>query len=328
VAALDLAAAVLRRRGAGRWPEADAAAPRFDGVLGDDSPMLGELAQRFGPARRWSPSRLETYRTCPFFFFVSTALGLEPREEPEEGMDARQMGTLYHALLEQVYRNAKDPADLASLEAALDAVAPALLDAAPKRLGFRANAWWMQTREEIMEDARRSLAGLAAIQGDFTPLAFEAAFGLHGKPALVLRDGDDSFFLGGIIDRVDRDPGGGLRIIDYKGGGPSPFTIKAGEEGKKLQLALYALAARDALGLGRPVDGFYWHVRQAKPSTLRLQDRVEGADSLLDVAIVKSWEAVRGARGGLFAPRAPDDGCPSYCPAVGFCWRYRPGFGG
>jgi ATP-dependent helicase/DNAse subunit B len=328
VAALDLAAAVLRRRGAGHLPETGAAGSQFDGVFGDGSGLAGELARRFGPATRWSPSRLETYRTCPFFFFVGTVLGLEPREEPEEGMDARQMGTLYHALLERVYRNAKDPADLASLEAALDAVAPALLDAAPKRLGFRATAWWMQTREEITEDVRRSLAGLAAIQGDFKPLALEAAFGLHGKPRLMLRDGDDSFFLGGIIDRVDRDSAGRLRLIDYKSGGPSPFTVRAAEEGKKLQLALYALAARDALGLGQPVDGFYWHVRQAKPSTLRLQDRVIGPDSLLDVAIVKSWEAVRGARGGLFAPCAPDDGCPSYCPAVGFCWRYRPGFGG
>jgi hypothetical protein len=328
MAFLDLASGVLRQRRAGRSPEADAAGPEYDGVLGDSGGLAGEFPRRFGPARRWSASRLETYRTCPFFFFVGNVLGLEPREEPEEGMDARQLGAVYHAILEQVYRAALDPADLDALSEALSRVAPAVLDEAPRRLGFRATAWWAQTREEIMEKVRRSLAGLAAIQGDYTPLAYEASFGLRGQPPLVLRDGDDSFFLGGIIDRVDRAPGGRLRIIDYKTGGPSPFTLRAAVEGKKLQLSLYALAARDALGLGTPEDGFYWHVRQAEASSLRLQGRLEGPDSLLEVAVIKSWEAVRGARGGQFAPHAPDDGCPGYCPAVAFCWRYRPGFGG
>jgi superfamily I DNA/RNA helicase len=327
VAALDLASAVLRQRRAGRPAAADLAGPQYDGALAGSVGLAGEFSRRFGPARRWSASRLETYRTCPFFFFVTSVLSLEAREEPEEGLDARQLGGIYHAILEEAYRAAVDPADLAELSAALSTVAPTLLDEAPKRFGFRVNAWWRQTREEIMENVRRSLAGLAAIQGDYTPLLYEAAFGLGGKPPLVLRDGDDSFFLGGIIDRVDRTPCGQLRIIDYKTGGPGPFTMRAALEGKKLQLALYALAARDALGLGAPDDGFYWHVRQAEASPLRLQGLVDGPDSLLEVAVLKSWEAVRGARDGQFAPHAPSDGCPSYCPAVGFCWRYRPAFG-
>ena len=332
VSALDMAATVLRQRHGGRWPEAGAAGKGHDGVLagglaGSDG-LAGELARRFGPARRWSASSLETYRACPFFFFVGNVLKLEPREDPEDGLDARQMGTVYHTILEQAYRAASDPGDLDSVLAALDAVAPSLLDQAPERQGFRATPWWAQTREEIVENVRRSLAGLAAIQGDYAPLAYEAVFGLHGEAPLVLRDGEDSFFLGGLIDRIDRTPGGRLRIIDYKTSGPSRFTLRAALEGKKLQLGLYALAARDALGLGQPKDGFYWHVRQAEASDLRLEGHLEGPDSLLEAAVTKSWEAVRGARGGQFAPQAPDDGCPSYCPAVSFCWRYHPGFGG
>ena len=74
----------------------------------------------------------------------------------------------------------------------------------------------------------------------------------------------------GYIDRVDRAPDGGLRVIDYKTGGPSSFTKRDLEKGKKLQLPLYALAARDALHLGTPVDGFYWHVKHAEPSEFTL----------------------------------------------------------
>ncbi len=48
------------------------------------------------------------------------------------------------------------------------------------------------------------------------------------------------------------------------------FTKRSVVEGKKLQLPLYALAVRDALGLGEPAEGFYWHVRQAEPSPFTL----------------------------------------------------------
>jgi hypothetical protein len=34
---------------------------------------------------------------------------------------------------------------------------------------------------------------------------------------------------------------------------------------------------------------------------------------------------VRGARQGYFVAHPPADGCPSYCPAAGFCWNFRPG---
>ena len=69
---------------------------------------------------------------------------------------------------------------------------------------------------------------------------------------------------------MDRAPDGGLRIIDYKTGGPAAFTVKAVIESKKLQLPLYALAAAQALGLGPVVDGFYRHAQQAEASKFTL----------------------------------------------------------
>jgi RecB family exonuclease len=132
--------------------------------------------------------------------------------------------------------------------------------------------------------------------------------------------------LRGFIDRVDRAPDGRLRIIDYKTAGPWAYTNKALTEGKRLQLPLYALGARDALGMGEPIDGFYWHVQHAQASPFTLEKF--GAAEALEVAVEYAWSAVRGARQGRFVPQPPSDGCPSYCPAAAFCWHYSPGFGG
>jgi ATP-dependent helicase/nuclease subunit B len=295
---------------------------------GDLRHMAGIFAQRFGPAHVWSSSRLEAYRTCPFLFFVGSVLHLEPRAEPAEGLDARQLGSIYHRILEQLYQRVDDPADLEQLLSALPDVAGAVLDEAPGREGFRETAWWSQTRAEILEDVRRSLQALAQIQEDFIPSQYEVPFGLWDQPVLVVRDGEDSFRLRGLIDRVDRTPDGRLRVIDYKTAGPASYNKKAVTEGKKIQLPLYALAARDALGLGEPVEGFYWHVRHAQPSRFTLSGFDGGPEAAMGIVVEKVWETVREARAGHFMPQPPDNGCPPYCPAAGFCWRYQPGFGG
>ena len=66
-------------------------------------------------------------------------------------------------------RPAADPADLDALLAALPAAAGAVLDAAPRVEGFRATAWWTQTRAEIADNVRRSVEALAALPGGFVP---------------------------------------------------------------------------------------------------------------------------------------------------------------
>ncbi len=297
----------------------------FDGGLHG---MSEHFASRFQTGHTWSASRLEAYRTCPFYFFVSKVLALEPREEPSEGISWLQRGNLYHEILERVYQTVKDPTDLDQLLAALPNVAEPLLDAAPERQGFRQTAWWAQTRKELLEDLRRSLEVLSAEEqrGDFVPMRYEAAFGLGEEPPLVVRDraSQDAFQLRGLIDRVDRDPEGRVRIIDYKTGGPYSYGSSALRDGEKIQLPLYALAARDALGLGPPLSGFYWHVRHAEPSPFKLEEF--GPEEAIRTAVAHAWEAIRSAREGQFKPQAPKGGCPSYCPAASFCWHFERGY--
>ncbi len=324
-AALDEASSVLRVRST-LLGEDDLPGP-YDG----DLTTLGEtFARRFPPTHVWSPSRLESYVTCGFFFFLGSVLGLEAREEPMEGLDARQLGNIYHRILQDVYGDAMvtDPTSLEQLLEVLPRVAEQVLDEAPRREGFRETAWWVQTGREIEDKVRRSLEALQEENGNWVPTHFEAPFGVRGQPPLVVDAVDDSLRLRGFIDRVDVTSDGMVRVIDYKTGGKSAFTKKAVTDGKKLQLPLYALAARDALGLGEPSEGFYWHVQQAERSGFTLSRFDGGPRGAMGVALDKAWEAVRGARTGHFIPRPPQGGCPSYCPAVAFCWRYMPGFGG
>ena len=156
---------------------------------------------------------------------MGSVLALEPRARPVEGLDAAQLGTLYHHIFEQLYRTVADPSDLEQLLAALPGVAAPILDAAPREQQFRPTAWWARTRDEIVENVRRSLIALDALREDFVPYAYEARFGLESYPALVIRDGADSFRLRGLIDRVDaRRTGVCASLIGKIGKGASAFT--------------------------------------------------------------------------------------------------------
>jgi len=322
-AAIDRATAILTQR---LQSEPMDGGPH-DGDLTHWEPVF---AAAFGPDHVWSASRLETYRTCPFFFFLSRVLDLEVREPPTEGLDARQLGNIYHHIFERLYRRVGRDVDLSTLLQALPGVAAEVLDSAPGDEGFRATAWWKQTRREIVENVTRSLDALESLDERFEFYAAEKSFGIAGDPGppLAVEDDEtsDRFLLRGYIDRIDRAESAGaqipIRVIDYKTAGPYAYTQAAIRDGKKLQLPLYALAAESALELGEVVEGFYWHVQHAQGSRFTLAKF--GPQAAMATTVEHAWEAIRGARRGEFAPRAPDGGCPGYCPGAAFCWRHDP----
>jgi ATP-dependent helicase/DNAse subunit B len=301
----------------------------YDGDLG---PLTATMAVRYGPDHIWSSSRLETYAKCALHFYVAHVLHLEPRTLPQEGFDRLILGSIYHQVLEEVYR--LSPPEPLSV---LPEVAQEVFAAAPEAYGFRPTPLWEQQQREFLGVLEKNVVALEEARAGYEPYAQEPPFGLFGYPPLTIQQpapSDEqrasniqhpvsSIQIRGYIDRVDRAPDGSLRVIDYKAGS-SRISARELEEGTRLQLPLYALAVQDALGLGPVVDGFYWHVGSASPSYLRLERYEGGVEGAAEAAVGYVRAYVGAVREGRFAPTPPSGGCPDHCPAVRFCWRYVP----
>lgn len=289
---------------------------------GDLSDLTNRLATIYGPDHVWSASRLEAYGICPHHFWLGQDLALEPRLPPAEGYDVFILGSMYHEILEKVYRQTGTQADGEHLLALLPGVALKVFDEAPLAYGFRPTALWQMQRRELEQILANTLAALAEATGDSTPLAQEQIFGMRDQPPLVVQRDGDEFRLRGFIDRVDQDAAGRLCLIDYKSGS-TPIAARDLAEGRRLQIALYALAARDALALGDIADGFYWHIGSAKASSLSLASFEGGVEAALATALAHTFNHIAGVRAGRFPPVPPPAGCPSHCPGASFCWRYE-----
>jgi hypothetical protein len=112
---------------------------------------------------------------------------------------------------------------------------------------------------------RRELKAFHDADG-LAPLAAELAFGMDGyEPVeLTLPDGSTIGFRGR-ADRVDDDGDGGLVVTDYKTGrgyGYDALQEDPVDRGRRLQLPLYGLAARQRFGTERPVLARYQMVSE------------------------------------------------------------------
>ena len=289
---------------------------------GDASELAEMLAAQFGPAHGWSASRLEAYGVCPFFFYIGHVLDLEPRTLPEAGYDVRMLGSMLHQILENTYRQAQNAADVEACLTLLPEVARRVFATAPADYGFRPTPLWALQQEELLRILQQTVAALAEVSLGYTPRYFEQRFGLGSVP-LVLETEAGPIRLHGFIDRIDVAADGSLRVMDYKAGGAA-ITAKDLSEGRRLQLPIYALAARDALGLGEISGGFYWHIQKAEASQLKLERYDGGVQAAFDIAQDHITRHVLSIRSGQFQPQPPPGGCPHYCPASSFCWRYHP----
>ncbi len=136
---------------------------------GDVTALQDRLRHRYHPRHIWSSSRLEAYAICPYNFYAGSALGLKPRAKPEEGFDVLIRGSIFHEILEKVYRQAIEQNDWseAALLALLTDVSEATFAAAPEQYGFRPTALWNHQQVEITQLLAQTLVGLAQIAGDF-----------------------------------------------------------------------------------------------------------------------------------------------------------------
>lgn len=288
---------------------------------------LGGLTAEFSnPGYTWSASSLETYSSCPFRYYVQRSLQCSPKIPPQPGLDAAQVGSIYHEILQHAFQSAENPADPVSVLKALHTLAGEIFSQAPGRHEFTPDGLWEQQQVDMLARLEQTILALFEESAGWQPLAYEQQYGYGNSPALELQTEAGRIRLHGFIDRLDRDEQGRLRVIDYKTGS-SGMDKKDLVEGKRLQLPLYALAARQALGFGEVIDGFYWSINASK-ACLKLARFEEGDFSGLEgaTAIAKNHvnRIVNSIHQAVFPPLPPAEGCPEYCPAALWCWRYSP----
>lgn len=224
-----------------------------------------------------SPTALERWAECPRKYFFAQVLRLRAEERPEiiDRLGARERGSLVHEALDRFIDDAiaagPPPPDQrwsaeqrAHLHAIFDEIATEYDE---QGLTGRAVLWAMD-RAAIHRELDRFLdaddehrAGRRA-----TPIATELPFGPDddARAELALPGGRHIAFRG-YADRVDRTEDGALVVVDYKTGGVSDDVKKIPKDdpvvrGTKLQLPVYALAARAAHDPDAPVHAAYWHV--------------------------------------------------------------------
>jgi RecB family exonuclease len=263
----------------------------FDGVAGANLLDVAPLPPKF------SYSQFAMYESCPLQYAFRHVY----RFPEKQGTGATTFGSTAHAAFERFTRERRERL--------------ARGEAPPTREDLEAYvvAEWKPTeyKDRTTEDAYRHRvatlldnfwAGELATAGD--ALHEELEFDLALDPG----DGSAAVVIHGSIDRVDRLPEGGIELIDYKTGRIS--SQKGVDE--SLQLSIYALACRDALGLGTPEHvTLYFTESATRLSTVRTDAQLDEAraDVLARAALIRS---------GDFAAQPSQKAC-AWCDYASMC---------
>ena len=311
----------------------------YSGQL-QDPRLLDWVAAELGDKRVWSASQFNDYGACGFHFFAKRLLKLEAMDEPEEGMDALQRGTLVHAILEDTYRELTQrgvsitPEYMETALSILGNVAARILPTAPQIYGFRPSVLWAQEQATLMRKiealvrvdfSEKSPLG-KAFKGDRLPYMQEVPLSGDDKPLQLRLDGN-LVKVRGYIDRIDR-IGDHAIVVDYKTGSTSIPTTEM-TEGRNFQMMLYLLAGQailetqlesDASAPKQIAGGTFWHLNRDTSGVVHL-DKPEDEEAL-EKAQTQLGEHLRQGRSGNFASvpnRKGGTACSHYCEFTQFC---------
>ena len=206
-----------------------------------------------------SVSLIQLYNACPFRFFAEYLAGASERVISDDL--ANHQGTILHRLMELAV---DDLIQLLATSAELDQGAVMLnwqsqLTGPDMRKLYRQAAedrhlsWYKDPRlaggigERMIQRAADNLRVLADfnIPGGFRPVRLEWYFPQKGRPAYQLTAGEHDFVFRGLVDRIDENPDGLIRLIDYKRSARE-FSWLGLYDGTDLQLPLYKQAYETA----------------------------------------------------------------------------------
>lgn len=273
-------------------------------------------AGQFDPTERLlSPTALETYASCPRKYLFQRVLRLGEDERPEriDEITARDRGTLIHSVLERFISDAladndvPEPGDPWSVERRLHMFD--LLDQEIKSSATRGITGGQVKTKLLHRALYNELLDFLDTDDELraerrsVPYAAEYSFGFADSPALEGLWAGRRMQLRGSVDRVDLTEDGGLLVIDYKGGSKRPFEgMEANplNDGRRLQLPLYARAVAERLDRPGARTGLYWLTKVNEIKEMVLDENLE---SHLEDAV---GAALDGIGEGLF-PGVPGE---------------------
>jgi ATP-dependent helicase/DNAse subunit B len=292
----------------------------YEGML-ENPDNLEWIRARFSAEREFSATQLEAFADCPFEFFVSHVLGVEPLASVEVETDYGRRGTLVHSILAELHRQLFDAeGDPAAPRSPADgtAITERFHQLLRERLGERPEHSALQ--QALLQIEERLLSDWGAAYGEQwqsyvagqpegadrppLPSRFETAFGRTGTgrseagtlEPLIVGAGDHAVRIGGRIDRIDVGVTAGrtvFTVVDYKTGRARSDKLEDIASGRALQLALYTLAVLrlDIVGSGAgPLQMGYWHIREQGFSPgIRQRKKADGRVPPLEEA---TWESL------------------------------------
>lgn len=272
-----------------------------------DRDVVAALKKRFGPERKLSVTALERYRACPYSFYVSDVLGLEPLELPGLEVEPQIYGNIVHRALARLYHDGPVPP-----EKLRQAALACLDDVIPE---FGLNRFWTEVTRRLFENSIDDLVECeAALRAEgFSPAGTEMTLAGPAGPGVQVK---------GRIDRYDSS-GRRLRVLDYKTGSSGRVSARdVIEDRTHLQLPVYSHLLR----AGRPGStienmGIYL-TREAR--VYWLADDDYPSDVLAKAALQNVAEIARAIRAGEFPPAPADEGVCKDCPQSFLCGRERP----
>jgi DNA helicase-2/ATP-dependent DNA helicase PcrA len=229
---------------------------RARAVAQRSEPSLEQFLPRRGDGLVLSATDIETYRTCPLKYKFARVFRI-----PSEPTINQRFGILVHQVLERFHGGGAASGTLPELLG--------LLEAGWRRGGFGDSEEERQLRAKATQALLRYHERFKGEESE--PVWFERAFAFSLGPHL----------LRGRVDRVDRLPGGGYELIDYKTGRPKTAT----QLREDVQLSLYAVGARESWQLEAANQAYYYVLDDEKvPVERTAEDRDWITDTVFEVA--------------------------------------------
>lgn len=301
-------------------------------------PAPSRAERRPGPpldtAREWSVTSLEQLAGCPFAFFASNVLALEPIPRALQGIDPLERGRLVHSALRRFILALMEspPGDWPKSSDGAKALLSECMDSELQKGGSAEELLWQVERDRLLGDSGSpGVLGQwlelerCRTQEGWRPLAAEAAFSALDVAGLSLK---------GRVDRVDAGPGGAMAVWDYKTGA-IPSASKVLEKGLGLQLPAYLIALKRGLVKGvecgdSPLQGGFICLRSSGEVAAEplFEGRGKGRALVDWDARLPQWEeALRGKLEGPVKgefPAEPVPGSPGELSRKGGACEYCP----